>query len=114
MLDFNKYRNPDPYRSKPRKPLLKHGHTSQDAEKYLGLLKAYEKEIIEWKNHMAERSTKEAELIEQFYIDMYEDLGISENPKRHKLSAIAWNMGHSSGLSEVYHYASELVTLIED
>jgi hypothetical protein len=46
--------------------------------------------------------------------DVFADLGISDNPKRHKLMAIAWEHGHSCGYSEVYYYASELVELIKE
>jgi len=55
---------------------------------------------------------EERYLVEMFKQDLFNDLGIADNPKRDKLFAIAWDMGHSSGYSEVYNYACELVVLI--
>lgn len=51
-------------------------------------------------------------LLELFKRDMFEDLGIADNPKRDKLFSIAWDKGHSAGLSEVYNEAQDLVDLI--
>jgi hypothetical protein len=53
-----------------------------------------------------------ARLMQQFKADMFEDLGITDNPKADKLYAKAWDYGHSSGLREVYNYAADLVDLI--
>lgn len=57
---------------------------------------------------------KSAMLHEQFKLDMFKDLGIEKNPKREKLFAVAWERGHSSGYSDVYNVACDLVELIED
>jgi len=51
-------------------------------------------------------------LVQMFKQDLFIDLGIQDNPKREKLFEIAWNMGHSSGYSEVYNYAREIADLI--
>lgn len=48
-----------------------------------------------------------------FKSDLFEDLGIADNPKREMLFTKAWEHGHSSGYSEVYHYALEIVDLIK-
>lgn len=48
-----------------------------------------------------------------FQADVFEDLGITDHPKRHKLWAKAYDMGHSAGMGEVYHYCCELVELIQ-
>jgi len=50
---------------------------------------------------------------EEFKKDLFEDLGIEFNPKRDKLYSLAWSLGHSSGFSEVYNCACELVDLIQ-
>jgi hypothetical protein len=57
---------------------------------------------------------EEARLRKMFEEDLFANLGITDNPKRHKLLQKAWGMGHSAGYSEVYSYASDLVELIED
>lgn len=52
------------------------------------------------------------ELVGRFRQDLFEDLGIQDNPKRDLLFEKAWELGHSSGLQEVYSYAEDLVGLI--
>jgi hypothetical protein len=55
-----------------------------------------------------------ARLEAQFKADLFKELGIENNPKRDKLFSKAWELGHSSGYSEVYSYADDLVELILD
>lgn len=50
----------------------------------------------------------------RFKQDLFEYLGIHDNPKRHDLYAIAYEYGHSSGYAEVANYAIDLVSLIKD
>jgi hypothetical protein len=47
-----------------------------------------------------------------FEDDVKKDLGIIDHPKAGLLLDKAWELGHSSGFSEVYNYASDLVDLI--
>lgn len=56
---------------------------------------------------------EQARLHTEFEKDLYEDLGIEDNPKKEKLFTKAWEFGHSSGYSEVYNYACDLVDLID-
>lgn len=55
----------------------------------------------------------EQEVYDKFKNDLFADLGIADNPRRHVLFDKAWERGHSSGLSEIYNVASDLVELIE-
>lgn len=50
----------------------------------------------------------------EFQQDLFEDYGVSDNPKRFKCFALAWERGHSSGHSEVYYEFGDLVALIRD
>jgi hypothetical protein len=47
-----------------------------------------------------------------FEKDLFEDLGITDHPKKGLLFSKAWEMGHSSGYHEVYTVAQDLVELI--
>jgi hypothetical protein len=47
-----------------------------------------------------------------FRRDLFEDLGITDNPRADKLYSMAWEHGHSVGYSEVYNYACDLAELI--
>ena len=55
-------------------------------------------------------NAEERHLVEMFKQDLFNDLGIADNPKREKLFSIAWENGH--GYSEVYNEAIDLVDLI--
>lgn len=48
-----------------------------------------------------------------FTNDLFEYLGITNNPKRFKLFEKAWSIGHSYGYHEVWGHAEDLVELIE-
>ena len=48
----------------------------------------------------------------QFKTDLFEELGISDNPKKDKLFSIARELGHSDGYSSVAYYAEILADLI--
>ena len=55
---------------------------------------------------------EQAKLEEEFVADLYEELGIADNPKAHMLYTKAYERGHSNGHSEVYQVACDLVDLI--
>lgn len=57
---------------------------------------------------------EEARMCDLFDSDVAEELGIVDNPKKDKMLAKAWEMGHSSGYGEVYNYCLDLVELIEE
>ena len=59
------------------------------------------------------RHRDNARLEEEFKRDLFEDLGITNNPKAEKLYSKAWELGHSAGYSEIYLDAQDLVELIE-
>ena len=68
--------------------------------------KAYKKKLSEWR-------VSESKLLMEFKKDLFEDLGITNNPKNELLFSKAWEHGHSAGFHEVYGYACDLVALIE-
>jgi hypothetical protein len=56
----------------------------------------------------------EREVEREFKKDLFEKLGIEDNPKKDKLYDKAYEMGHSGGFTEIYNYAVDLVELIEE
>jgi hypothetical protein len=52
--------------------------------------------------------------LEEFKNDLYEEFGVSDNPKRHKAYEYAWENESSYGLSKVHEVFGQLVELIED
>ena len=73
------------------------------------LKKFYEQEYTEYlKNY----NKDEKDRYEAFVNDLYDEFDVQNNPKKELLYAKAYEMGHSSGFSEIYNYFSELVDLI--
>lgn len=54
------------------------------------------------------------ELTDEFKKDLFEEFGVTDNPKRERAYAYAWDKGHASGLGEVYNEFSDIVELIKD
>lgn len=67
-----------------------------------------------YRAHLKEYNDENAKLHREFRDDLFEDYGVSDNPKRFKCFELAWEHGHSSGLEEVYGYFGDLVVLIQD
>ena len=67
-----------------------------------------------YRAHLKEYDVESAKLDREFRDDLFEDYGVSDNPKRFKCFELAWEHGHSSGLEEVYGYFGDLVVLIQD
>ena len=67
-----------------------------------------------YKARRQEYDVESAKLDREFQNDLFEDYGVSDNPKRFKCFELAWEHGHSSGLEEVYVYFGDLVVLIQD
>jgi hypothetical protein len=69
-----------------------------------GGYKAHQKQYVEEKH----------KLHEEFVNDLFEEFGVTDNPKRHKAFDLAWEKGHANGLEEVYNEFYDLVELIKD
>lgn len=68
-----------------------------------------------WKTEVGQLYREENKRLDKlFQEDLFNDLGIENNPKRFRLFELAWDRGHSSGYYSVYNEACELVSLIED
>jgi hypothetical protein len=81
-----------------------------DFTKYISTLEWAPYGTPDGKAHWIERQ----DLEQQFFDDAAKILGYEIHPKRPKLEAIAWEHGHSSGLSNVYSWLEELSELIKD
>lgn len=67
-----------------------------------------------YKAHRKEYDAESAKLHQEFKNDLFEEFGVSDNPKRFKCFDLAWEHGHSSGYEEVYNYFCDFVDLIRD
>ena len=60
--------------------------------------------------HNKERSRLE----EEFQTDLFDEFGVSDNPKRYKCFSLAWEYGHAHGHSEIHSHFADYVELIKD
>jgi hypothetical protein len=67
----------------------------------------------EYKKQVKDYQDYERTLLEEFKADLFEDFGVTGNPKADKAYHIAWEHGHSCGLSEIYSFFSDVVELIQ-
>ncbi len=67
-----------------------------------------------YKAHQKQYGEETHKLHEEFVNDLFEEFGVSDNPKRHKAFDLAWEKGHANGLEEVYNQFYDLVELIKD
>ena len=67
-----------------------------------------------YRAHLKEYNDESAKLHREFRDDLFEDYGVSDNPKRFLCYQLAWEHGHSSGLADIYGYFGDLVVLIQD
>ena len=111
-MNFEKYKNKNPSPIPPQKPRLKDDPTSDEVEVFLELIRRYEKDHTIYIERLQEYKRERFALKEQFKKDLFDELNISENPKREILFEKAWDLGHDLGYSEVYSYAMDLIELI--
>jgi len=67
-----------------------------------------------YKARRKEYNDESAKLHEEFVNDLFENFNVTNNPKKHKAFALAWEKGHANGLEEVYNEFYDLVELIQD
>jgi hypothetical protein len=67
-----------------------------------------------YKAHQKQYGEEKHKLHEEFVNDLFEEFGVTDNPKRHKAFHLAWEKGHANGLEEVYNEFYDLVELIKD
>lgn len=67
-----------------------------------------------WLNARAVYNTEGARLAEEFKRDLFEDNGVTDNPKAEKAYTIAYNMAGSHGYSDIKDAFEDLVELIKD
>jgi hypothetical protein len=67
-----------------------------------------------YKAHQKQNGEETHKLYEEFVNDLFEEFGVSDNPKRYMAFHLAWEKGHVNGLEEVYNEFYDLVDLIKD
>ena len=65
------------------------------------------------KEHAAKYREEYNRLLREFKEDLFEEFGVSQNPKREQCYSLAYEDAHSYGLESVYDKFSELVELIK-
>lgn len=82
--------------------------------KYVGMVTEIVRDDDALKKARAEYGAETSRLTAEFRADLFEDNGVTDNPKAAKAYSLAWDYGHASGLGEVKQYFEDLVDLIKD
>lgn len=83
-----------------------------DFSEWLRSVQVYREQVEKFEQFKKAVLKIEADCITRFKKDLFEELGISKNPKREALFGKAWENCHHAGLPEVASCASDLVDLV--
>lgn len=109
--DFDYFSGKDlRYPMKPKKPKLDKDHTPAAARSYADDLEQYEKEIENYNDELSYCRSRKAARLKEFQDKLRDDYDITE-AQFFVIWHKAWEEGHGSGLSEVYHYFDEFYEL---
>ncbi len=104
------------YPKLPKKPILLSRTPTQDnIEKYTKGVEQYELELNEYRIKNSVFKEESARLYSLLVEKVKEDSGLNDIPEqyRDKVYSYAYEQGHGSGYSEVYHYLHNLVEIFK-
>jgi len=114
-MNFSKYENKFPWPKKPTKPVLGSlSPSTAEIKQYQNDIADFEIKDIDFKASIEKAQEEEARLHDLFKQDLFKNLGIVDHPKKDKIFSLAWQLGHSNGLSEVASYADDIVKNLFD
>lgn len=111
-LEKNAYANPEPWPSRPRKPVLDPNGSPAAIREYADKLEAYESYLKDYRVKYKLYLERNAELETEFRQDLEQLHGMVGHPKADLLYGKSWGMGHSAGLHEVACVYANLVDLV--
>jgi hypothetical protein len=114
-MEYQRYAKKVPYPKKPIKPQL-NSTTPSTAEikQYQNDVADFEIKEIDFKIALQKAQEEEGRLNDLFKQDLFAILGITKHPKKDKIFAFAWELGHGSGPQEVANYAKDIVDNLFD
>jgi hypothetical protein len=99
------------YPNRPEKPKREN---FKNNESYGKALDDYENgAMVDYKLAVKTYHLFEGEILKEFKEELLKRLGLEGHPRANKLYEMAWERGHSSGLSEVVYSAESLAELLE-
>jgi hypothetical protein len=113
-MDFNKYKNQLPYPPRPAKPTLPKNPTPEDYRKHADDMEVHAQAVTKCLKEMDKYHAEQARLDTLFKQDALAEVGLTNHPKADKAYGLAWENGHSSGLSEVYNHLLDYAELLKD
>jgi hypothetical protein len=107
-MDFSKYENKVPYPKKPSKPRLSSSTPSiSEIKQYQNDIDDFEVKEIAYKSSFQAYQDENVRLKNLFKQDLFDELGISNHPKKEEIFEYAKENG--SGLDSVFAKANEIV-----
>jgi len=115
-MDYEQYKNTDPYPDRPAKPVLPSSKvkpaTPSEYRAYAAQLEEYEKAMVEFRAALAVWNKKQGGLEDQFKVDALREAGLEGHPKADIVYRKAWEHGHASGLSDVVYWLQEFAEVV--
>ncbi len=105
-----------PYPTAPKKPILKHVHTSGEAKNYAESLEDYEKLKGEYDYMLGQYQLKEGEVNDMIKAFLWEITGLNQvqGVNKNKVWHKAYEDGHSAGWYEIWLQLNELMDIFRN
>jgi len=103
------------YPDKPKRPTSPSitSSTPEAFRQFGDELEVYNVAKANWLLEHKKCARKELDIYDEFKLEVFKELGIENNPKKELFYSKVWELGHSSGFSEIWNYATDLVELIQ-
>lgn len=113
MKPYEYYMDAGEYPQRPKSPVEPKNRTAENMRAFAESLDVYENEMDVYREKRKLYNEKKAELHQEFITDLFEEFGVTNHPKAHKVFNIAWDLGHANGYREVSYYFEKLVDIIQ-
>jgi hypothetical protein len=107
------YDNKLKYPKFPKKPTRSNLATPADYREHADALEEYAIANTKAEENRIEYNKETSRLESTLRTDLATEFDILENPKESKVWELAWQLGHSSGYTEIYLYYHKLVELVK-
>lgn len=112
-MDSEKYENKLKRAQRIVKPRLGRNPNAEQARVYANELEQYEINLLVYREQVAIYRAENKRLYDQFKLDLFEDAGLADHPKRETAFNLAKEYG-GSGYSEIWITLQELAELMVD
>lgn len=111
-INSGEFENKTEFPTRPTKPRLVSNATAAQARAYADALDLYEHTERVYRAGVTAYRKAENEAVARFEEALADEFGLTNHPKRNKVWNMAWENGHSCGLTEVLGYYEDYADLV--